>query len=127
MATSLELFYKSFLAGLALVLSTRGLLFILITIVLCVIGIFLRSRGPAHLALVLILLVSVLNLHVFAIFPFDGTARTLVSMSGQSGLLMDKITTLIAKLLYNFGLVLIPLLVYMVSLSLTGQPAPEDR
>jgi len=127
MAISLELFYESFLAGLGLILSTRGLLFILITIVLCMIGIFFRSRGPAHLAIVLILLVSVLNLHVFAIFPFDGTARTLVSMSGRPGPLMDKINTLIAKLLYNFGLVLIPLIIYMVSLSLTGQPAPEDR
>jgi len=126
MTASLDLFYESFLAGLALVLSTQGLIFILITIILCVIGIVLRSRGPSHLALILILLVSVLNLHAFAIFPYDGTARTLISMLGQSGFLMDKVVIILAKLLYNLGLVLIPLIIYMVSLSLVGQPAPED-
>jgi hypothetical protein len=126
MATSLGLFYESFLAGLALVLSTRGLMFILITIVLCVIGVFLRSRGPSHLALILILLISVLNLHVFAIFPYDDAARTLLSMSGQSRVLMDQVVIIFAKILYNFGLVLVPLIIYLVSLSLVGQPSPDD-
>jgi hypothetical protein len=126
MVASLELFYESFLAGLALVLSTQGLIFILISIVLCVIGIFLRSRVPSQLVFILILLLSVLNLHVFAIFPYDETARALLLMTGQSVVLMDKVVIILAKLFYNFGLVLIPFIIYMVSLSLVGQPAPED-
>ena len=126
MIASLELFYTSFLAGIALVLSTQGLIFILLTIVLSLIGVFLRSRGPSQLALILILLVVVLNLHVFAIFPYDDTARTLITMSGQSVVLMDKVVIALAKLFYNFGLVFIPFIIYMVSLSLVGKSAPED-
>jgi hypothetical protein len=126
MTASLDLFYESFLAGLALVLTKQGLIFTLITIVLCVFGIFLRSRGPSHLALTAILLVSVLNLHVLAIFPYDEMARTLNSMLGQSIVLVDKVVVILAKLLYNLGLVLVPLIIYMVSLNLVGKPAPED-
>jgi hypothetical protein len=93
---------------------------------LCVLGIFLRSRAPAQLALILILLVCVLNLHVFAIFPFDETAKSLASMSGQTGHVMERVQIILAKILYNLGLVLIPFIIYMVSLSLTGPAAAED-
>jgi hypothetical protein len=121
-----EFLFQSFLAGLALIFSSRGILLLLITIVLCILGVLIRTRAFPHLALILILLIFVLNLHVFAIFPIDNTGRNLISMSGQTGSMTSKALVILAKAIYNTGILLIPMLIYFVSLALVGQPAPQD-
>ena len=127
MAVTPEFLFKSFLAGLALVFTTRGLLLLLITIVLSVLGILLRARALSHLALILILLIFVLNLHVFAIFPIDSTARNIMSISGGAASLTSRALEILAKSLYNLGILILPLLIYLVSLSLIGKPVSEDQ
>ncbi len=126
MAITPEFLFRSFLAGLAMVLSSRGLLLLLITIILCILGIIIRTRALPHLALILILLVFVLNLHVFIIFPVDSTGQNLISLSSRSGTLTYKALVIIAKSVYNIGILLIPMLIYLVSLAMVGQPAPQD-
>jgi hypothetical protein len=123
---TLEFLFQSFLAGLGLILSSRGMLLLLITIVLGILGIIIRTRGVPHLALILILLIFVLNLHVFKIFPIDSTAQNLISLSNRAGPLSSKVLVIIAKAVYNAGILLIPFLIYMVSLAMVGQPAPQD-
>jgi hypothetical protein len=127
MAVTPELLFKSFLAGLALVFTTRGLLLLLFTIVVSVLGILLRARALSHLALILILLVFVLNLHVFAIFPVDSTARNIMSIAGGSASLTNRTLEIFAKSLYNLGILILPLLIYLISISIIGRPASEDR
>ena len=127
MAVTPELLFRSFLAGLALVFTTRGLLLLLITIVFSVLGILLRARALSHLALILILLIFVLNLHVFAIFPIDSTARNIMSISGGAASLTNRALEILAKSLYNLGILILPLLIYLVSLSLIGKPVSEDQ
>lgn len=125
MEASLELFYESFITGFMLILSRQGLLFIMITIVLSVIGALFRSRGPSYLSFAMILLVLILNIHVYPIFPYDETARALISMSGSSGDPMDMVVNILAKTAYNLGLVLIPSVIYLLSGTVVGRPALE--
>jgi hypothetical protein len=120
-----EFLFRTFLAGLTLSFSQRGLILLLITIVLCVLGIFIRTRAFPHLALILIMLIFVLNLHVFAIYPIDNIAQDLISMSGR-GSISDRALVIFAKAIYNTGILLIPALIYLVSLAMVGQPAPEE-
>jgi hypothetical protein len=127
MTTSPEILYQGFLAGLALIVSTRGIMLLLITIVLCLIGIVIRWRGPAQLALILMLLIFFLNLHVLAIYPLDNTARSLMTLTGQSVSLMTKVVGITAKALYNLGLILVPLLIYVVSIQMIGRPKTEEE
>jgi hypothetical protein len=126
MEISLEFLFRTFLAGLAVGFSSRGLLLILITIVLCVLGILIRTRAFPHLAMIVILLIFVLNLHVFYIFPVDSYARDLTSLSGSTGPVSSRALVIFAKAIYNAGLLMIPALIYLVSLALVGQPAPQD-
>lgn len=126
MAISPEFLFQTFLAGLTVSFSTRGLLLILITFILCILGILIRTRAFPHLALILILLIFVLNLHVFAIFPLDGTASNLVSMSGRGRPFADQALVVFAKAVYNAGILLIPGLIYLVSLAFIGQAPPQD-
>lgn len=126
MAISPEFLFQTFLAGLTVSFSTRGLLLILITFVLCILGILIRTRAFPHLALILILLVFVLNLHVFVIFPLDVSASNLVSMSGRGGPLADQALVVFAKAVYNAGILLVPGLIYLVSLAFIGQAPPQD-
>jgi hypothetical protein len=121
-----EFLFRTFLAGLTLSFSQRGLLLLLITIVLCILGILIRTRAFPHLALILILFIFVLNLHIFAIYPIDNTAQNLISMSGRVGSISNRALVILAKAIYNTGLLMIPTLVYLVSLALVGQPAPQE-
>ena len=126
MEISPEFLFQTFLAGLALGFSTRGLLLILITIVLCVLGILIRTRAFPHLALIIMLLIFVLNLHVFYFFPIDSVARDLNALSGSAGAIASKALVIFAKAVYNAGILLIPMLIYLVSLALVGQAPPQD-
>jgi hypothetical protein len=126
MAISPEFLFQTFLAGLTLSFSTRGLLLILITFILCILGILFRTRAFPHIALILILLIFVLHLHVFAIFPLDGTANNLISMSGRGGPITDRALIVFAKAVYNAGILLIPGLIYLVSLGFIGQAPRQD-
>ena len=121
-----EFLFQTFLAGLTLSFSPRGLLVLLITIILCVLGVLIRTRAFPHLALILILLIFVLNLHVFAIYPIDNTAQNLISMSGRVGSISNRALVILAKAIYNSGILLIPTLAYLVSLALVGQPPPQE-
>lgn len=126
MAVTPEILFKSFLAGLSLIITTRGLLLLLITIILCILGVFFRSRAFPHLALILMMMIFVLNIHVFAIFPIDTAARNLITVTGRSGTFSNMVLGVLARAIYNAGIILIPLLIYLVSLALVGQPVPED-
>jgi hypothetical protein len=121
-----EFLFQTFLAGLTLSFSTRGLLLMLITIVLCVLGILIRTRAFPHLALIMMLLIFVLNLHVFYFFPIDSVVRDLNSLSGGMGTIASKALLVFAKAVYNAGILLIPMLIYLISLALVGQAPPQD-
>jgi hypothetical protein len=126
MEISPEFLFQTFLAGLALSFSSRGLLLMLITIVLCILGILIRTRAFPHLALIIILLIFVLNLHVFYFFPIDSVVRDLNSLSNSAGTISSKALVIFAKAVYNAGILLIPALIYMVSLALVGQAPPQE-
>jgi hypothetical protein len=126
MEISPEFLFQTFLAGLALSFSSRGLLLMLITIVLCILGILIRTRAFPHLALIIILLIFVLNLHVFYFFPTDSVVRDLNSLSNSAGTISSKALLIFAKAVYNAGILLIPALIYMVSLALVGQAPPQE-
>jgi hypothetical protein len=126
MAVTPELLFKSLLAGLSLIITTRGLLLLLITIILSILGVFFRTRAFPHLALILMLMIFVLNIHVFTIFPIDTAARNLITVTGRSGTITDMVLGFLARAIYNAGIILIPLLIYLVSLALVGQPVPEE-
>jgi hypothetical protein len=126
MEISPEFLFQTFLAGLALSFSSRGLLLMLITIILSVLGILIRTRAFPHLALIIILLIFVLNLHVFYFFPIDSVARDLNSLSSSAGTIASKGLVIFAKAVYNAGILLIPMLIYLVSLALVGQAPTQD-
>lgn len=98
----------------------------LITIVLSILGILIRTRAFPHLALIIILLIFVLNLHVFYFFPIDSVARDLNSLSSSAGTIASKGLVIFAKAVYNAGILLIPMLIYLVSLALVGQAPTQD-
>jgi len=126
MAVTPKLLFECFLAGLALILSSRGLILLSITIVLSVLGVVFHTRAFPRLALILILFIFVLNLHVFYIFQADTTAENLNTLYNQAFSITNKALLILAKAVYNLGILLIPLIIYFISQSLIGRPVQRD-
>ena len=96
-----------FIAGFANSLTPGGLVFLVITILLPVVGIFLKRRTFAYASL--LIAGVVLLLHLSVPLPF------LVYVGSVQGVLITD-GSFIEKFIHNLGFVSIPLLVSLVAL-----------
>jgi hypothetical protein len=127
MAIPADVFFQSFLAGLASIISPMGFLILLIVIVLCLLSIFVRARIFARLAMLGLLVLLAVNLYFVTVFPGGREVANAVAISTQvSGSLLQSLVEVLGKGAFNFGLILVPLLASLVTLQLIGSPSDDE-
>lgn len=123
----IDLLVQSLISGFGMIATKVGFVYVLLVVVIGLIGIFLRSRVPAYIALILTVGIFLLNLHIIAIFPLDSISRLLISMTVQgSRPIASRLYAVVGKVLYNFGFLLLPFIINIVAVELVSKP-PKKR
>lgn len=123
----IDLLVQSLISGFGMIATKVGFVYVLLVVVIGLIGIFLRSRVPAYIALILTVGIFLLNLHIIAIFPLDSISRLLISMTVQgSRPIASRLYAVVGKVLYNFGFLLLPFIINIIAVELVSKP-PKKR
>jgi hypothetical protein len=119
----LDMFFNSFIAGLSSMIGTRGIIFLAVVLGLCFIGVLIRLRFFPYLALLLILLVFILNLHILMVFPpGQGAAALWTWMQYSGGDSLRALYAFIGKIFFNLGVVIVPFFIFLLSSQFSTRP-----
>lgn len=124
-----DLLVQSLISGFGMIATKAGFVYVLLVVVIGLVGIFLRTRIPANIAMILTVGIFLLNLHIIAIFPLDSVSRLLISMTVQASRpISTRLYAVVGKVLYNFGFLLLPFIISIVAIELVSQPPkkPEE-
>lgn len=108
-------------------LGPKGILFVGVVMGFCLVGIVIRLRFFPYLALLLILLIFILNLHVLIIFQPDWRGNALWSLIRYSGgNSLQLLYAFIAKIFFNAGVVIVPFMIFLLAGQFSAQPRRPD-
>jgi hypothetical protein len=125
----IDLLVQSLISGFGMLATKAGFVYVLLVVVIGLIGIFLRTRIPANIAMILTVGIFLLNLHIIAIFPLDSISRLLISMTVQASRpISTRLYAVVGKVFYNFGFLLLPFIISIVAIELVSKPSkkPEE-